>query len=322
MEKLRWGILSTGRIAEWFCGDFHKVTDAELVAVCSRTQESADKFAQQFGIKKAFASYDSMLADPDIDCIYIGTPHTLHFENAKAALLASKAVLCEKPLTVGAEECRRLIDIANKTDCYLMEAMWTYFLPAMRKAKEWCDTGRIGEILHIKTDFGYPVPYDPQQREYDASLGGGCLLEMGIYPVAISSFFANGRPKLIEAIGGRAPNGVEDDVTAILKIGDVTATIGTSFKARLRNAAHIIGTDGYIVIPDAFRCHECFLYKIDDCLDHFVAARETRGYAYQAISMCEDIRRGNKQPSIVPHDRSLAFQSVIDEIKVHLNSSI
>ena len=315
MEKLRWGILSTGRIAEWFCGDFHKVTDAELVAVCSRTQEAADKFAQQFGIKKAFASYDSMLADPDIDCIYIGTPHTLHFENAKAALLAGKAVLCEKPLTIDAEECRKLIDIAKNTDCYLMEAMWTYFLPAMRKAKEWCDTGRIGEILHIKTDFGYPVPYHPQQREYDATLGGGCLLEMGIYPVAIASFFANGSPKLIEAIGSRAPNGVEDDVTAILKFGDVTATIGTSFKARLQNAAHIIGTEGYIVIPDAFRCHECSLYKIDERVDHFEAARTTRGYEYQAIAMNNDIGRSVNFPSIVSHEKSLLFQTTIDEIK-------
>ncbi len=321
MEKLRWGILSTGRMAEWFCGDFHKVMDAELFAVCSRTQDAANTFARQFDIKTTYTSYDAMLADPDIDCIYIGTPHTLHLDNAKAALVAGKAVLCEKPLTVGAEQSRDLINTADETGNYLMEAMWTYFLPAMRKAKSWCDEGRIGEILHIKTDFGYPIPYHPQQREYDATLGGGCLLEMGVYPVAIASYFAPGTPQLIEAIGTKAPNGVEDDVTAILKIGDVTVTIGTSFKTRLRNAAHIIGSDGYIVIPDAFRCHECFLHKIDDCIDSFTASRETRGYEYQAISMCEDVRAGARQSSLVPHQKSLMLQVTLDDIRARLDVS-
>ena len=318
MEKLRWGILSTGRIAEWFCGDFHQVKDAELAAVCSRTQEAANAFAHRFGISKAFTSYGAMLADPGIDCIYIGTPHTLHFENAKAALLAGKAVLCEKPLTVGAAESRALAEIARNENGFLMEAMWTYFLPAMRRARQWCDDGRIGELVHVKTDFGYPIAYDPDQREYDAQLGGGSLLEMGVYPVAIANYFADGDPTLIEAVGSKAPNGVENDVTAILKFGDVTATIGTSFRARLRNAAHIIGTDGYIVIPDAFRCHECFLYKIDDCIDRFEAARKTRGYEYQAISMCGDIRQGRKQSSIAPHKKSILFQEIIDEIKMRI----
>ncbi len=318
MKKLRWGVLSTGRIADWFCADFHQVKDAELTAVCSRTQSAADAFAEKHKIANAYCVYDDMLADPAIDAIYIGTPHTLHFDNASAALRAGKAVLCEKPLTVGALECRRLIDIAAETNAYLMEAMWTYFLPAMRRAKEWCDQGRIGDLLHIKTDFGYPIPFDPKQREYDSELGGGCLLEMGVYPIAIASYFAPGEPSLVEAVGAKAPNGVEDDVTAIFKFGEITATIGASYRARLRNAAHIIGTDGYIVIPDAFRCHSCFLYRLDECIDRFEAPRQTRGYEYQAISMCTDLLRGDPQSSIVPLDKSLLFQTAIDDVKARL----
>ena len=318
MKKLRWGILSTGRIADWFCSDFHAVERADLLAVCSRNAATADEFARRFDIPTTYTSFEKMLADATIDCIYIGTPHTLHLENATAALYAGKSVLCEKPLTVGAEESRELFRVANETGGYLMEAMWSYFLPAMRKAKEWSDAGRIGDILHIKTDFGYPVPYHHRQREYDANLGGGCLLEMGVYPIAIANYFADGPPKLVEAIGSMAPNGVENDVTAILKFGDVVATIGISFRARLRNAAHIIGTEGYIVIPDAFRCHECFLYKVDECIDHFNAARKTRGYEYQAINMCDDILCGRRQSSIIPHSMSLAFQEAIDEIKARI----
>jgi predicted dehydrogenase len=318
MAKLRWGILSTGRIADWFCGDFHRVKDAELAAVCSRTQSAADAFAKKHKIANAYSAYEEMLVGPAIDAIYIGTPHTLHFENTKAALQAGKAVLCEKPITVDAQECWDLIDIATGANAYLMEAMWTYFLPAMRKAKEWCETGRIGDLLHIKTDFGYPIPFDPKQREYDADLGGGCLLEMGVYPIAIASYFADGEPTLIEAVGSKAPNGVEDDVTAIFKFGDVTATIGASYRARLRNAAHIIGTDGYIVIPDAFRCQSCFLYRIDECIDRFEATRQTRGYEYQAISMCSDLLRGETQSSLVPLSKSLLFQNAIDAVKARI----
>ena len=320
-KKLRWGILSTGRIADWFCGDFHQVAGSELSAVCSRSQESADTFGDRFETAKRFTSYTDLLADADVDCIYIGTPHTLHLEQAKEALRAGKAVLCEKPVTVGASECQDLINVARETGSFLQEAMWTYFLPAMRKAKAWCDEGRIGEITHIKTDFGYPVPYHPQQREYDASVGGGCLLEMGIYPIAIAALFAPGRHELLHAAATKAPNGVEDDVTVTMRMGETLVSLGTSFKVRLPNTAYIVGTKGRIVIPDAFRCEECFLYEIDDCIEHFKAERSTRGYEYQAVAMTEDIIAGAAESSIMTLEKSLQFQDTIDTIKREIGVS-
>ena len=318
MSKLGWGILSTGRIVDWFCGDFHKVEDGELRAVCSRSIENARAFGEQYNIDATYDDYAAMLADPNVDVVYIGTPHTLHFDNAAQALRAGKSVLCEKPMTVGAAESRKLLDIAEETGGYLMEAMWTYFLPAMQKAKSWVDEGRIGDLVHIKTDFGYPVPYDPKLREYDAELAGGCLLEMGIYPIAIANLFAGREPNKIHAVGRRAANGVEDDVTATFEYGDFTGSIGTSFRARLRNAAYIIGTESYIVIPDAFRCSEAYLYKIEDLVDHFIAHRKTRGYEYQVIAMCEDIRAGRTQSPVMPLTNSLSFQNQIDAIKAQL----
>ncbi len=318
MKKIGWGIVSTGRISDWFCGDFGAVTDGKLVGVSSRSMASAEKFAAQYDIPNCYDDYSQMLANDEIDVVYIGTPHSLHAENSIDALKAGKAALCEKSLTVNADECAALIKTAEETGGYLMEAMWTYFLPAMQKAKEWVDTGRIGNLLQIKTDFGYPVPYAADAREYDVNYGGGVLLEMGVYPVAIAHYFGGADAEVISAIGTRAPNGVENDVTAILSFGDVNAVISTSFRARLRNAAYIIGDEGYIVIPDAFRCHECFLYKIEDCLDHFIAHRHTKGYEYQAIAVCEDLRKGARQSEIMPLKNSLAFQKTMDAIKMRL----
>ena len=321
MKKLKWGILSTGRMSDWFCGDFHQVGNGDLFAVASRSIDAASAFARKYDIPHAYGDYEEMLANPDIDVIYISTPHTLHFQNTVDALRAGKHVLCEKPITTNADEAEQLTKVARECGCYLMEAMWSYFLPSMRKAKEWVSQGRIGEITHIQNDFGYPVPYAPDLREYDPKFAGGCLLEMGVYPVAITRYFAEQDPTSIYATGRFAPNGVEEDVTAVLNYPDMTATIGVSFLSRLRNAAQIIGTEGWIVIPNAFRSHECFLYVVDDCIDRFSAPRETRGYEYQAIAFNQNILDGKLESETVPHSASIAFQKQIDAIKAEINTT-
>ena len=215
-DKVRWGILSTGRITHQFVQDFSFVPNGEVVAVASRSKDSADAFAARYDIPRAYADYRSLLEDSDVDAVYIATPHTLHYQNALDAIEARKHVLCEKPFTVGSEESRRLFHVANQSSVFVMEAMWTYFLPAVRKALEWVEQGRIGRIRHVKADFGYPLlPFDPNRREYNAELAGGCLLEMGIYPVALAWLFLQQDPDDIQVVARRAPNGVEDDLSLI-----------------------------------------------------------------------------------------------------------
>ena len=143
-----------------------------------------------------------------------------------------------------------MINVAAETSGYLMEAMWTWFLPAIRKAKEWVDAGRIGKIVQIQSDFGYPQVYSSDKREYAAELGGGCLLEMGVYPVALTALFTDADPAEISVVARYAPNGVEDDVVATFNYENFVATLGTSYRAKLRNWAYIVGEDGYIAIPD------------------------------------------------------------------------
>ena len=315
MKKIRWGIISTGRIADWFVRDFHLVADAELAAVASRSDTTAREFASRHGIPRAYGSYEALFEDPGIDVIYLGTPHTSHLGNATAALKAGKAVLCEKPLTINPAECERLIARAIAADRYLMEAMWTFFLPAIRRAQEWVAQGRIGRLRHVKADFGYPLVFDPQRREYNPSLGGGALLEMGIYPVALAWLFIKRDPVNIRAVVHHALNGVEDEAEFIFDYGDATATLGTSFRCKLPNVAYLIGEEGYIAIPDFWRARECSLYRLDECIDRFADGRRSQGFEYEAAAVTRDLLAGRRQSETIPLAHSLKFQQHLARVR-------
>lgn len=315
MKKIRWGIVGAGRIAHTFVGAMPATRNGVVTAVAARNADAAGKFADQYGIGTAHAGYEALYENPDVDAVYIATPHTHHLQNACDALRSGKAVLCEKPITVNAAQCQQLIDVAAETSGYLMEAMWTWFLPAIRKAREWVTEGRIGSIVRIQSDFGYPLIYAPGKREYDANLAGGCLLEMGVYPVALTALFADAEPDSVSVVARYAPNGVEDDVVATLNYPNFVATIGTSFRAKLRNWAYIIGDEGYIAIPDFWCANECQLWVLDDMLDRFDAERTTNGFTYQIDAVNADLAAGRKESDIVPLSASLGFQRQMDQIR-------
>ena len=316
MKKVRWGILSTGRIAHQFAQDMAHVDNGELVAVAARTREAAVAFAGRHQIPRAHAGYDALIADPQVDAVYVATPHTLHFAHSASALRAGKAVLCEKPLATSFAECEALFDIARGGGGYLMEGMWTYFLPAIQVAKRWVSEGRIGRIRHIKADFGYPLlPFDANRREYDKTLAGGCLLEMGIYPIALAWLFLEQEPMSVQVVARHAPNGVEDDVAMLFEYGSCTATLATSFRAKLHNWAYVIGEDGYIAIPDFWRARECMLYRLDERIDHFDDGRESLGFNYEAMAVGSDILQAKSESAIVSRNSSLRFQTHIERVR-------
>jgi len=231
-------------------------------------------------------------------------------------MLAGKAVLCEKPLVLDPDEARALISTAHDSGQYLMEGMWTWYLPAIRKAQEWVAAGRIGEVRHVKADFGYPLQYSPDLREYDARVGGGCVLEMGIYPIAIARLFLPGEAHNIQVVGRTAANGVEDEISAIVEYGQAIATLGASFRCKLQNWAYIIGTQGYIAIPDFWRADHCSLFSLDEQIDYFEEGRETFGINYQIEEVSADIQAGRKQSAVVPLATSLALQQDILAIRL------
>ncbi len=306
--SLRWGILGPGRIAHQFARDIAGVNNAELVAVAARDGARAQDFANQYSIAHAHEGYDALFDNPDVDAVYVATPHSYHLDHSAGALRNGKAVLCEKPLVISPDECRQLAGIAGETGSYLMEGMWTWFLPAIQMALSWYQQGRIGELLHVKSDFGYPLRYSEDLREYDARVGGGAVLEMGIYPVAIARLFIGRGPDSIQVTGRRAPNGVEDDVSAVCDYGDCMATLGTSFRCKLQNWTYVIGTEGYIAIPDFWRANSCSLFVLDERVDHFEDGRSTNGFDYEIEAVSREVLEGRTECEAIPLATSLALQ--------------
>ena len=314
-KQVNWGIVGAGRIAEKFCEDMSYVINGKLAAVAARSLESATKFAEKYQIPNAYAGYQTLFNDLEIDVVYIATTHNFHFEHAKAALLAGKSVLCEKPITVSYKQCLELQRIAKQQNVFLMEAIWTYFLPSIIIAKKWADEGLIGEIKHIKADFGYRVPYDPVGRMYNPDLAGGCLLDMGIYPLAIAHYFNPAPLTDVSLKLQKAQSGVENDLVILAKANDVTLSLATSFQCRLQNAALIIGEDGYIKIPDFWRAKSCSLYKMDTKIDEFIDSESCIGYCYEATAVADMILQNKKEHPIAPLSTSLILQTQMDTIR-------
>lgn len=318
-KSINWGIVSTGRISTQFTDDLSYVSNGVAFGVAARNAEDAVKFAKQHQIPHVFSSYQALFESPDIDAVYIGTPHTYHFEQAKAALNAGKHVLCEKPVTVSVEQAVLLNELAKSKGLFLMEAMWTYFLPAIQKAKQWFEQGKIGKLKHIKADFGYPMAYDPEIRVYNKALAGGCLLDMGIYPLAISHYFLEDTLSFKHISAHLAPNGVEDDVIMNATSDDVNIALSTSFRCKLVNQAQIIGEKGIILIPDFWRASQCFLYQGDECIDSFDLPRESIGLNYEAQAAGQAILLGEQESVIMPMSVSIALQRQMAEVRAQFS---
>lgn len=315
-NKVRWGILGAGRIAHTFAKDIQHCQSAKLVAVGSRSRERSEAFAAEYDLSVALDNYEALYQSEDIDAIYIASPHSCHLEQGIAALKAGKHLLVEKPITLNPAECKQLIDTARTSNGFLMEAMWTHFLPAIKTAKAWLDKGKIGRLIHIKADFGYPLlPYRPDLREYDAKLGGGCLLEMGVYPVAIDGYFGGYQtPKRYQVSARYAPNGVEDDLSIVIDHETYTATLGTSFRCKLQNWCYLIGDKGYIAIPDFWRADKCFRYELDTLVEEFHDDRKDSGFSFEIDAASSDILDGNTENKTFSWAISQEIQDRMDSI--------
>jgi predicted dehydrogenase len=316
MEKIRWGIVGIGSIARSFAKDFKYSTGGQLVAAASRSIGKAQQFCDEFGLNKAYGSYEELFRDSDIDVVYIATPHHLHFQNSSDALLAGKAVLCEKPITTSAEDCEKLVKIAKSCDQYLMEAMWTYFLPPIQKAIEWIDQGRIGSLKNIKADFAFKAPVDPEGRMYNPEFAGGALLDIGIYPIALSWLIMKQSPQKMTVFSKKAMTGVDLEETMIFEYPNaILANLSASIALKMPWEALIAGTDGYIRIPDFFMAKECLLFLEDQLIDSFVDDRMAVGYNYEIDEVNRNLTDGKKESTVMPHVFSLKLQEIMDQVK-------
>lgn len=315
VTPVRWGIIGAGRIAETFAHDIQFTEQAELVAIASTSESRAETFARRFGLSTFYADYEALLSNPDIDAVYIATPHSHHRQQSIVALEAGKHVLCEKPATVTPEELEDVLTCAKKTQKYYMEGMWTYFMPVIKQCQLWVNQGRIGNLLHVKAEFGFPLPYSPDLREYDNRLGGGCLLEMGIYPIAMAWMFLKSHPRHQTVWHHKAENGVEDDVVILNDYGHSTAQLTTSFRSKLNNYLTLIGDQGTIRVSDYWAAREAILFRGHEIVDSVVENRPQQGFNHQIEQVSCDIAAGKIESDVVSWDDSRAFQRQMAAIK-------
>lgn len=315
-DKIRWGILSTGNIAHQFARGLSALPDADLVAVGSRSQESAGAFADEFNIPRRYTNYEALAADPDVDVIYIGTPHPYHAENALLCLNAGKPVLCEKPFALNARQAETVIRRARESGLFLMEAMWTRFTPVFTKVRELIAAGTIGEIRMLTADFGFRADFDPAHRLFAPELGGGALLDVGIYPVALASMLF-GQPAAIASQVTLGQTGVDEQSAIVFKYdGGQLALLSTAIRTETPQEACIMGTKGMIRIPPSWWMPQKFSLRLQDEAEQvFDLPFEGNGYNYEAAEVMRCLRAGLLESLVMPLDETLATMHTLDAIR-------
>lgn len=315
--RIRWGILGTGTIAHKFAEGLAAANSADLVAVGSRAHATANAFGDRFGIPRRHASYEALAADPDVDVIYISTPHPMHRPNSILCLEQGKAVLCEKPFTVNAREARDVVDVARRQGCFLMEAMWTRFLPIIAHVRAWVAEGAVGEVRMIEASFGFRGGPDETSRALAPELAGGGLLDVGIYPISLASFIYGAQPKEIVSMVHLGTTGVDEQAAMVFRYeGDALATLSCAVRTNTYHNAVIMGTDGMIVIDPPF--WSATTATLDRPGEKPLKKRiplKGNGYHYQAGEVMACMREGRLESEIMPWAESIAIMETMDAIR-------
>ena len=316
-ESIRWGILSTGAIARSFVKGLAAVPDAEAVAVGSRTQKAADAFGVEFDIPRRHPSYDALANDPDVDVIYVATPHSLHRENSILCLRAGKPVLCEKPFTINRPEAAEVVAVARDEGLFLMEAMWTRFLPIMDQVRRWMRDGAIGKVRMVSADFGFGSrPGRTKSRLYDPALGGGALMDVGIYSLSFASMVFGRPPSRVMSMAHIGELEVDEQAGMMLgyDAGEM-AMLFTSIQCSTSHWAHIMGTEGMIRIhPPYWRGTTATLVR-DGKEEVVERPFEGNGYNCQAAAVGRYLREGKLESDEIPLDETVAIMGTMDMIR-------
>lgn len=305
-----------GRIAEKFATGLQEVPGAALVAVGSRTRERASEFAARFKVDRSYGAYEALAGDPGVDVVYIATPHPAHHAAARLCLEAGKAVLCEKPFTLNAREAVDLVELARRRNVFLMEAMWTRFLPVMVRTREWLARKAIGEPRLVTADFGYRAVLDPESRIFNPVLGGGALLDVGIYPLAFASMVFGGAPLTISGLAHIGTTGVDEQSAMVLAYeGGAMAVLTCAVRTATAHEARIQGTDGSIQIPDFWHGFRATLAVDGKAPETVSLPLEGNGYNYEAVEVGRCLRAGLKESPVMPLSETVTLMRIMDELR-------
>ncbi|HEY4226439.1 MAG TPA: Gfo/Idh/MocA family oxidoreductase [Pseudolysinimonas sp.] len=316
-DRLRWGILGTGWIATQMTSDLI-LTGHAVTAVGSRTQQAADAFAAAHGIPTAHASYEDLVADPQVDAIYVGTPHPFHYENTVLALNAGKHVLVEKPFTLNATEAQKIVDLAASKKLVVLEAMWTRWMPHMIRIRELLAAGALGELRSLIVDHDQKLPTDPARRIQNPDLGGGALLDLGIYPISFA-WDLFGEPSSVYALSSPTPvTGVDQNDAIVLGYPSGTkAIINTVLDAAGPNTAVIVGTEARIEIDPTWYFPTSFSLIAPDgtVTERFEQEVPGRGMQFQADELERLVAEGELAGTILPPSETVAIMGTLDEVR-------
>jgi predicted dehydrogenase len=313
-EDIRWGIIGPGRIAQNVVKDFAVVDGARAVAVASRSQERAEAFAGRHGLERAYGSYSELIADPDVDVLYLATPHPQHHALALAGIRAGKALLVEKAFTATAAGAQEVVDLARETGVFVMEAIWTRFQPVIVAVRDLAADGAIGEVRSVQADLGVTRVYDPADRLFNVALGGGALLDLGVYVVNVAQMML-GNPSRVVAAGSLFPSGADAEASLLLDYGDGrTAALTTSLRNALPGQARVFGTAGWIDILPRFHHPETIvLHRAGAEPETITRTPVGAGYAHELIEVTDGVRAGRPESAVMPLADTLAVQSILGE---------
>jgi predicted dehydrogenase len=314
-ESLRWGLIGTGWIADVFASDMAHTGSGRVVAVGSRRLETANAFAGRFDIPNRHGSYEELVSDPDVDVVYVATPHPLHHPNTLLALRAGKPVLVEKPFTTNAAEARELVAVARAEGLFLMEAMWTRFLPHIAQIRRLLDEGALGEIVTVSADHGQWFAKDPDFRLFAPELGGGALLDLGVYPVSFASMVL-GAPDSVVALIEPAFTGVDGQTSMLLGYASgAQAVLTCTSLAKSPTRAAIVGTEARIEIDgDFYAPAEFMLVTRAGERTRFDEPYEGRGLWYQTEEVARCLREGLLESTSMPLDESISIMKTMDAV--------
>jgi predicted dehydrogenase len=314
--SVRWGILGTGWIAELFVADL-KLTGHQVVAIGSRATETAERFASKFGIAGAHGTYEALVADDSVDIVYVATPHPRHHDDASLALRAGKHVLVEKPFTINAAEAQSLVDLASERGLLVLEAMWTRWLPHMLAVRDLIAAGAVGDIRSVLADHTQKLPEEPTHRLNALELGGGALLDLGVYPISLASDLL-GNPLSITASATFKETGADAETGILLRYAEGrTASIYAASTALGPNRAAIVGTEGRIEIDSVWYMPTTF--RLYDSRGTVVSTFESevpgRGMQFQADEAERLIAAGQLTSEILPLSESVSIMSTMDQVR-------
>ncbi|WP_339725501.1 Gfo/Idh/MocA family oxidoreductase [uncultured Paraglaciecola sp.] len=317
MQSFNWGVIGPGNIANTFAKAIAPSKKGKILAVASRSKERASEFAETYHIEKTYSDYGQMLADPEIDIIYIATPHNFHYQQAKMCLQAGKHVLVEKPCTVNAEQMKVLVELAQSKNLLLQEALWSRFMPCLSQLRQLLNEGIIGDIQYIQSEIGFAFQKRQKSRLLKAELAGGSLLDLGIYSITVSQFLLDEHPDIVTAMGQLTDQQVDGHVFANMHYPSGRfAQFTCSMLAQTSNTMRIVGTDGYVNLPACFwDTDKAEVFRDNSLIQTIDIPHPVNGFEYQIEASMDCIQQNRLYSEVMSHRDSVTVLEVMDDIR-------